>query len=183
MTDRFYGAQSMTAPLRKVVLRAPGTSFGRAFDDPAHGFLHEVDLGLAQREHAALVEVLTRLGVDVTVLADDGLGPDSVYVFDPLLITDRGAVPLRLGKTTRAGEESALERWTAAAGIPTVGTIEPPGTVEGGDTFWLRPDLLCVGRSLRTNTAGVEQLARIVGVRIDMSTSRGGTAQARCFTC
>ena len=102
------------------------------------------------------------------VLAEDGLGPDSVYVFDPLLITDRGAVPLRSGKPTRRGEEAALERWTAAAGIPTLGRIEPPGTVEGGDTFWLRPDLLCVGRSLRTNSAGAEQLARIVGGRVEV---------------
>ena len=91
-----------------------------------------------------------------------------VYVFDPLLITDRGAVPLRPGKTTRRGEEAALERWTDAAGIPTRGRIEAPATVEGGDTFWLRPDLLCVGRSLRTNAAGVEQLARIVGGRVEI---------------
>jgi N-dimethylarginine dimethylaminohydrolase len=38
-----------------------------------------------------------------------------------------------------------------------------PGTVEGGDTFWLRPDLLIVGRTLRTNDAGARQLAAIVG--------------------
>ena len=118
MSDRTYGAQSMTAPLRKVVLRAPGAAFGRAFDDPAHGFLHPVDLAAAQRQHAALGELLTALGVEVEVLDEDGLGPDSVYVFDPLLITDRGALPLRPGKPTRRGEEAALERWTAAAGIP-----------------------------------------------------------------
>ncbi|HEY4188895.1 MAG TPA: arginine deiminase family protein, partial [Candidatus Limnocylindrales bacterium] len=34
---------------------------------------------------------------------------------------------------------------------------------EGGDTFWLRPDLLCIGRTLRTNDAGARQLAAIVG--------------------
>ena len=56
-----------------------------------------------------------------------------------------------------------LERWTLAAGIPTLGRIEAPGTVEGGDTFWLRPDLLCIGRTLRTNDAGARQLASIVG--------------------
>ena len=49
------------------------------------------------------------------------------------------------------------------AGIPTIGRIEPPGTVDGGDTFWLRPDLFCINRSLRTNRAGASQLAAIVG--------------------
>ncbi len=158
----------MTAPLREVMLRSPGPSFGRAFDDPAHGFLHPVDLNLAQRQHSALAELLTALGVNVLVLDDDdGLGPDSVYVFDRLLITDDGAVPLRPGKQTRLGEEAALERWTLAAGIPTLARIEPPGTVEGGDMFWLRPDVLCVGRSLRTNNAGIEQLRDIVGGRVE----------------
>jgi dimethylargininase len=163
MTAGSYGAQSMTAPLREVLLRAPGPAFGAAFDDPVHGFHHAVDLGLARRQHDALCDLLTRLGVTVHVLAEDGLGPDSVYVFDPLLVTDRGAVPLRSGKPTRLGEEVALEAWTKAAGIPTLGRIEPPATVDGGDTFWLRPDLLCIGRSLRTNRAGAEQLAAIVG--------------------
>jgi dimethylargininase len=168
MSGRRYGAQSMTAPLREVVLRAPGPSFGRAFDDPAHGFLHPVDLDIARRQHASFADLLTRLGVNVHVLDDEDLGPDSVYVFDPLLITDRGAVALRPGKETRRGEEAALERWTVAAGIPTLGRIESPGTVEGGDTMWLRPDLLCIGRSLRTNAAGAQQLARLVGGTVEV---------------
>ena len=164
-----YGAQSMTAPLGEVVLRSPGEAFGRAFDDPAHGFLHPVDLDLARRQHAALCELLDRLGVRVHVLGDDGLGPDSVYVFDPLLVTDRGAVPLRSGKPTRRGEEAALEAWTLASGIPTLGHITAPGTVDGGDTFWLRPDLLVIGRSLRTNRAGAKQLQEIVGGRVEIA--------------
>jgi N-dimethylarginine dimethylaminohydrolase len=60
--------------------------------------------------------------------------------------------------------------------IPTAGRIEAPGTIEGGDTFWLRPDLLCIGRTLRTNDDGARQLATIVGgdVRIvDMPYWRG----------
>lgn len=163
-----YGAQSMTAPLREVALRSPGVAFGRAFEDPAHGFLHPVDLDLARRQHAALCELLDRLGVTVHVLEEDGLGPDAVYVFDPLLITDRGAVPLRSGKETRRGEEAALERWSHDAGIPTLGRIEAPGTVDGGDTFWLRPDLMVIGRSLRTNRAGAAQLAETVGGRVEI---------------
>jgi N-dimethylarginine dimethylaminohydrolase len=41
--------------------------------------------------------------------------------------------------------------------------MEAPGTVEGGDTFWLRPDLFCVGRTLRTNDDGARQLGALVG--------------------
>jgi dimethylargininase len=165
MTERRYGAQSMTADLREVLVARPGPAFGRAFDEAAHGFLRPVDLDRARREHASLVEVLDRLGAVVHVLDEprDNDDPDVVYVFDPLLVCDRGAIPLRPGKPNRAGEPALLEAWTAAAAIPTAGRVEAPGTVEGGDTFWLRPDLLCIGRTLRTNDAGVRQLAAIVG--------------------
>ncbi len=163
MSDRAFGAQSMTAALREVLVKRPGPAFGRAFDLEAHGFLHAVDLTLAQREHDRFVEVLAGLGPTVHVLDVEMDSPDLVYTFDPLLVSDRGAIPLRPGKPNRLPEPGVLEAWTTAAGIPTLGRIEAPGTIEGGDTFWLRPDLLCIGRTLRTNSDGVRQLSEIVG--------------------
>ncbi len=161
---RRFGAQSMTAPLRDVLVKRPGDAFGRAFDDPAHGYLGPVDLDVARREHDAFVDTLVGLGPTVLVLEDDpGDDPDLVYTFDPLLVTDRGAIPLRPGKPNRAGEPAVLEAWMTEAGIPVHGRIEAPGTIEGGDTFWLRPDLFCIGRTLRTNANGASQLADLVG--------------------
>ncbi len=159
-----FGAQSMTAPLRDVLVQRPGAAFGTAFNDPAHGFLHPVDLELARREHDAFTDLLARLGVRVHELGSEATGhPDLVYTFDPLLVTDHGSIPLRSGKPTRRGEEAEIEAWLTARGVPTRGRIAAPGTVDGGDTFWLRPDLLCVGRTLRTNSGGVRQLADLVG--------------------
>ena len=160
---RAYGGQSMTAPLREALLKAPGPSFGRAYEDPAHGFLHPCNLEVAQQEHAAFSRLLSSLGVAVDYLDEELDSPDLLYTFDPLLITDKGAIPLRPGKPNRAPEPAAIERWTSARGIPTVGQIEAPGTIEGGDTFWLRPDLFCIGRTLRTNDSGARQLADLVG--------------------
>lgn len=163
IVDRTWGAQGMTAPLREVLVKAPGAAFSRAFEDPAAGFLRHVDLDAARREHDGLVETLTRLGAKVHVLDAETDDPDLVYVFDPMLIANGGAIPLRPGKPNRTGEPAVLEAWTLAHGIPTLGRIDAPGTIEGGDTFWLRPDLLCIGRTLRTNDAGARQLAAIVG--------------------
>ena len=161
--SRRWGAQSMTAPLRQALVQRPGAAFGAAFDDPAHGFLLPVDLAAAQREHDGYVDLLAQLGVEVHALDVESDDPDLVYTFDPLLVMDRGAIPLRPGKPNRRGEPALLEAWTSAAGIPTVGRIDTSGTIEGGDTLWLRPDLLCIGRSLRTNDAGARQLAKVVG--------------------
>jgi N-dimethylarginine dimethylaminohydrolase len=159
-----FGAQSMTAPLRDVLVQRPGAAFGAAFDDPAHGFLHPVDLERARREHDAFSDLLARLGVRVHELgAADTPHPDLVYTYDPLLVADRGSIALRSGKASRRGEEAAIEAWLAARGVPALGRIAAPGTVDGGDTFWIRPDLLCVGRTLRTNDEGARQLAALVG--------------------
>ncbi len=162
-TDRTFGAQSMSGPLLDVLVKRPGAAFGAAFDDPAHGFLHPVDLDLARREHEAFVDLLGTLVPRVHVLDVEIDSPDLVYTFDPLLVTDRGAIPLRPGKPNRAPEPAAIEAWTLAAGIPTLGRIEARGTIEGGDTLWLRPDLFCIGRTLRTNSDGVAQLSGLIG--------------------
>jgi dimethylargininase len=179
VTGRAFGAQSMTAPLREVVLKRPGPAFGAAFDDPAHAFRHPVDLRVARREHDAFTELLAGLGPTVHVLDEETASPDLVYLFDPLLVSDVGAIPLRSGKPNRRGEEVVVERWTTARGIPTIGRIVAPGTVDGGDTFWLRPDLLCIGHTLRTNAVGAGQLADIVGgdVRIFDLPYAGGPAE------
>jgi dimethylargininase len=160
---RRFGAESMVAPLREVLVKAPGPAFGSAHADPAAGFLRPVDLPRAVREHAALVGVLTGLGVDVRTLDAETDSPDLVYTYDPALVTDRGAILLRSGKPGRRGEEEALGAWFASESIPLVGRIEAPGTVDGGDVFWFRPGLACVGRTLRTNSEGIRQLTAHLG--------------------
>src|SRR5215210_3378728 len=160
---RAFGGQSMTAPLREALLKAPGPAFAKAFEDPAHGFLHACDYDVACRVHAAFADLLTRLGTKVSLLDTEIESPDLLYTFDPLLVTDSGAIPLRPGKANRRPEPAVIEAWTSAQGIPTIGTIEGPGTIEGGDTLWLRPDLFCIGRTLRTNQSGADQLGALVG--------------------
>lgn len=171
----------MVRPLRDVLLKRPDRAFGAAFDDPAHGFLHRVDLPEAQREHDAFVALLESLGVTVHILDAETDSPDLIYTYDPMLVTDRGVIPLRSGKANRMGEEQPMEAWAKAAGIPTLGRIEAPGTVDGGDTFWLTPDILCIGRSLRTNRSGAAQLASIVGGRIEIFDVPYGNGPDECL--
>ena len=109
------------------------------------------------------MDLLASLGPTVHLLDAEIDSPDLLYTFDPLIVTDRGAIPLRPGKLNRQAEPPVLEAWTTAHGIPTVGRIESPGLIEGGDTFWLRPDLFCIGRTLRTNDEGARQLGALVG--------------------
>jgi N-dimethylarginine dimethylaminohydrolase len=167
MSTRAFGAQSMTAPLREVLVKRPAAAFGGAHDDPAHGFLHPVNLAAAQREHDALTGILSELGATVHELGEEH-DPDLTYTFDPVLVSDRGVIPLRPGKPNRVGEELVIERWLNAHGVPTQGRIEGDGRAEGGDTFWLDERTLCVGRTLRTNRAGGEQLRTILQPEVEV---------------
>lgn len=176
-----FGVSSMVAPLQHVLVQRPTAAFGDAFDDPACGYLRPVDLAAALREHDMFVETLAGLGPTVHHLDADSPYPDQIYTYDPALVTDRGAILLRSGKAGRRGEEDLLATWFEESGIPVVGRIEPPGTVDGGDVLWLRPDIICVGRTLRTNQAGIDQLAPLLGGTPHVFDVAFGAGPAACM--
>ncbi len=176
-----FGVQSMTAPLHHALIKRPGDAFAAAFDDPAHGFRHPVDRDLAAREHDLFADLLAGLGVAVHELGIETGSPDLIYQYDPALVTDRGAILLRSGKATRQGEEDAQAAWFAEHGIPILGRIEPPGTVDGGDVFWLRPRVVCVGRSLRTNRSGVTQLTAMLAGEVHVFDVPYDAGPAECL--
>jgi dimethylargininase len=178
---RLYGAQSMTAPLHDVLVKRPGAAFGAAHENPAHGFLHPVDLAEAQRQHDAFCQVLTDLGVRVHQLDAETSSPDLTYTFDPALVTDRGMIGLRSGKPTRQDETAPMLEWAAAHDIPVLGELGEGETADGGDTFWLRPDVFCIGRSLRTNRAGAARLTELVGGEVHVFDVPYGNGPAECL--
>ena len=102
---REYGSQSMVDRLRKVLVARPGEAF--AVDDPAKwGYSGRPTLETAWREHDGFVGILQDAGVDV--LYHDDRAPDKaddIFVHDPAIVTDRGAIVLRMGKPLRRGEE------------------------------------------------------------------------------
>ena len=180
-STRLYGAQSMTAPLHDVVVKRPGAAFGAAYDNPAHGFLHPVDLAEAQRQHDAFCHVLADLGVRVHQLEAETASPDLTYTFDSALVTDRGIIGLRSGKPTRQGEAAPMLEWAAGRDIPVLGRLSDGETADGGDTFWLRPDVFCIGRSLRTNMAGAARLTELVGGDIHVFDVPYANGPAECL--
>ena len=163
-----FGVSSMVAPLRAVLVQGPTTAFGAAFDDPGCGFLHPVNLEVARKEHELFCHLLASLGVTVHQLDAESPHAEQIYTYDPALVTGRGAILLRSGKPSRLGEEEILGRWFIDNGVPILGRITDPGTVDGGDVLWLRPDLIGIGRSLRTNQRGIDQLVELLASRVEV---------------
>jgi N-dimethylarginine dimethylaminohydrolase len=158
-----YGGHSLWVPLRRVMVRQPGIA-GSDSEWADLAYLHPVDHGRSLEEHAAFVELLTANGTEVVIAPPDEPGyMDAVFCYDPSLMTKGGAILLRPGKPQRVDEVAFHARTYADIGIPILGAIEAPGTVEGGDTLWIDERTLAVGRGYRTNRAGIEQLQTILG--------------------
>jgi dimethylargininase len=158
-----YGAQSMTAPLRRVVMRRPGEEMAAA-DPAAWHYTAPIDLEQARAAHDAFADALRAWGVEVLYHEEPLPGlADGVFVFDPALVTDAGTVLLSMGKEKRRGEEEPLGRTLQGCGVPLHGRLEGDARAEGGDTLWLDHDTLAVGRGFRTNAEGVRQLRGLLG--------------------
>ena len=118
-----------------------------------------IDLGRARAEHAGYCALLAELGCAVEEIASDPELPDCVFVEDTAVVVDELAVMTRPGAASRRGElpavEAALARHRPLCRVE--GRIEAPGTLDGGDVL-VAGRRVFVGRSERTNDAGVAQL-------------------------
>lgn len=146
-----YGSASMAGALRRVLVRKPLPEDAGAWE--TYGWRAAPDVAAAQAEHEAFCSLLEEAGAEVIVSEHDPGNPDAIYTYDPTLVGREGAVLLLPGKDGRRGEPDATAPVLEAAGVPVVGRIELPATVEGGDTLWLDERTLLVGIGYRTGQA------------------------------
>lgn len=109
-----------------------------------------------QAEHDAYVDALRAAGVDVTILEPLDAYPDSVFVEDPALVFPEGAILLRPGAPSRAGESDEIEQ-TIRSMFDQVVDMRTTGHAEGGDVL-VTPQAVMIGLSARTDAAGAQAL-------------------------
>jgi N-dimethylarginine dimethylaminohydrolase len=178
--ERTFGGQTQVAPLRRVLLRSPrSVDLGRW---RAFGWLAEPDAALAARQHDRLCDLLREAGAEVLLATSDAAvdDPDAVYVCDPAIVSDAGALVLRPGKAGRRVESRAIAEDLRAVGVRIAFEMAEPATAEGGDTMWLDERTLLVGRSYRTNDVGIraldEALPGVDVLSFDLPNRRGPDA-------
>ena len=157
-----FGSQSMAAPLRRVLMRSAANAMRNA-DRVAWHYGPGFNPAKAASQHALLAELVAASGAEIEWIEDtaDGLS-DSVFTHDPSLMTDRGALILSMGKPLRAREPSLHEETYRRLGIPILGRVEVPGQVEGGDCVWLDARTLVIGRGVRSNQEGIQQVSNLL---------------------
>jgi dimethylargininase len=147
----------MTGALMRVLLRPPLPEDAAAWR--AYGWRSEPDSAAAASEHEALCVLLEDAGAEVVISRHAPGNPDAIYVYDPALVGEAGAVLLRPGKAGRRQEPAELAPVLEAAGVPVSAAVAEPAFAEGGDTLWLDERTLLVGVGYRTNEAAVAALA------------------------
>lgn len=141
----------------RAITRRPATSITEGLRAEDIG---TPDLQKMLADHAHYVATLKSTGAEVIELSPLEEYPDGVFVEDTALCLPQGAVLMRPGAPSRMGEVSEMEPALRAV-YDDVRRINGPGHIEGGDILVTGREIL-VGRSDRTDAAGVAELAEIV---------------------
>ena len=127
--------------------------------ETTQAFDEAIDVERAVRQHAAYEAALAEAGLDIVRLAELAGFPDAVFVEDTALLLGEHAILTRPGAGSRAGETaSTAERLAADFTLHRLGA----GRLDGGDVLRIGRTLY-VGRSGRTDDAGIETLADVAG--------------------
>jgi dimethylargininase len=118
-----------------------------------------IDVDRARRQHDAYERCLATAGCTVKRLPAGGDMADSVFIEDTAVVFDELAIVTRPGAASRRPETQAVA--VALQEFRTVHAIVPPATVDGGDVLVAGRSVF-VGRSGRTNDAGVEQMRKVL---------------------
>jgi N-dimethylarginine dimethylaminohydrolase len=166
--------QSEYLPLASVFIRPVMQAFRDAATLAAGwealNYLSAPNFPEAEKQYGDFRKILEQTGAEVLPMPrGSGLSLDCLYCRDASIATDHGMILCRMGKAARSGEPADHKAIYEAAGIPILGSIEAPGTLEGGDVAWLDTHTLAVGHTYRTNLPGIAQLKALLnphGVRV-----------------
>ncbi len=141
--------------LRYAIVRPPGDNFAQGLTTAQLG---APDLARALLQHEAYCQALESCGVELIRLLPDLQHPDSTFVEDTAVLTNRSAILARPGAASRRGEvdgvREAIERFYSS-----IHQIAAPGSLDGGDVCDAGSRVF-IGISHRTNEEGARQLTQ-----------------------
>lgn len=142
----------------KAIVRLPASNFADGLTTVSLG---TPDFAKTIAQHERYCDALRECGLELTHLDADPRYPDSTFVEDVAILTERGAIMTRPGADSRAGEVADM-RAVLPAFYPELAEIVAPGTLDGGDICEAGEHFV-IGISLRTNEEGARQLAAWLG--------------------
>lgn len=144
--------------IERVIVRTPSDSFDQGL---THGLLGKADVALAKKQHQRYVADIESDGIPVTVLPELIDFPDSCFVEDAAIVTDRVAILTNPRFRLRNGEPAEIEAAVREIYGERIERIDPSVTLEGGDVYRAE-DHFFIGLSSRTPRDGAEALGAIL---------------------
>jgi dimethylargininase len=144
--------------MKYALVRGVPASFDRCIkpeDDP-----QSIDVPLARQQHRRYCEILSELGRTVLFLPPDDKLPDCPFVEDTAVVAGSRALITRPGAESRRGEVTATAE--VLGHFLDLARMEAPAILDGGDVLRV-DDTIFVGRTERTNDAGIRALAEWAG--------------------
>ena len=148
----------MSHRFTRAIVRPPSSNFADGLTSVSLG---KPNSARALRQFARYCAALERCGLQLVSLPEDPEHPDSTFVEDTAVLSERCNVITRPGAPSRAGETTEIREALDALAINTV-SIESPGTLDGGDICDAGEHFF-IGVSQRTNWDGAQQLAAFLG--------------------
>jgi len=165
-----FGITHESGTLRRVLVHHPGRELELANLDPAtHNFEGPVDVPRFIAEHKGLMEALADAGVEVLdvgalVESDPRMGeqvarcPNLVFTRDSSVVTDAGAVLMRMGIPSRRLEIPIIKAAYSALALPVGLELREPMTFEGGGFALLDGGVAVSGLCSRTTRDALDAL-------------------------
>jgi dimethylargininase len=141
----------------RAIVRPPAPNFSQGLTMAGLG---APDYERALKQHQAYCAALAQCGLTVTGLEPDPNHPDSTFVEDTAVLTNRCAVFARPGAPSRRGEVASMQPALADFFL-NLTSIQSPGTLDGGDVCEAGNNFF-IGVSERTNEVGAQQLAELL---------------------
>lgn len=143
--------------LKHAIVCPPSTNYAQGITSSNLG---DPILEIALEQHSAYCAALENCGLNLIKLEPDPHFPDSTFVEDTAVLTSTSAVLAHPGAISRRGEVAIIAQ-NLAQFYPSLYTIQPPGTLDGGD-ICQADDHFFIGISDRTNKQGAQQLAKLL---------------------
>jgi N-dimethylarginine dimethylaminohydrolase len=177
-----FGIDNSVGKIRKILVHCPGEEIlqinkGQYEEEAGARILKDEkgrirnywkgtespDLAKLQEQHHKMTDILKKEGIEVLNFDDPShYWTNLVFTRDIALMTPNGAIICRPAMYFHVGEPKLTEKWMTDHGVPIVGAIQGTGTMEGGSFSMLDRHTAIIGRSVRINDEGIEQLRTLL---------------------
>lgn len=164
-----WGAQSEIGKLREVLVQRPGLEIAPKKNLRWHGITKKIHPEKAGKQHDSFVEILRKERI---VVHDMKAPPGVAGLYAQLqgiwgtrdygFVVNGGAIVNRTSLPWDRGAEYWWAKRVMELGCPILYTVHGRGTIEGGNVIWLDPTHVCIGKSIRTNQDGIDQVSSVL---------------------